>query len=129
MHYNFAVASYNPKISIIIPAYNESAVIFDVVSEVKDVLDKVGDLYEILVIDDGSSDDTAIHAVTAGARLVRHPYNIGNGAAVKTGIRNAHGQILVMLDADGQHRPNDIPRFDWKYPHKRVLLPGRFLRS
>jgi glycosyltransferase involved in cell wall biosynthesis len=101
--------SYTPKISIIIPAYNESAVIFDVVSKIKDVLDKNGDPFEILVIDDGSSDDTALQAETAGARLVQHPYNIGNGAAVKTGIRNAQGQILVMLDADGQHPAEEIP--------------------
>jgi glycosyltransferase involved in cell wall biosynthesis len=110
LHYNFIMSSLNPKISVILPAYNESAVIFDVVSEVKNVLDAVGDTYEILVIDDGSSDDTVAQAETAGAKLVCHPYNIGNGAAVKTGIRNARGQILVMLDADGQHSPEDIPR-------------------
>jgi glycosyltransferase involved in cell wall biosynthesis len=104
------MSSLNSKISIIMPAYNESAVIFDVVTRVKDVLDETEDPYEILVIDDGSNDDTALQAESAGARLVQHPYNIGNGAAVKTGIRNARGQILVMLDADGQHAPEDIPR-------------------
>jgi glycosyltransferase involved in cell wall biosynthesis len=103
------MSSFNPKISVILPAYNESAVIYDVVASVKNVLDDIGDPYEILVIDDGSTDDTGIQAETAGAKLVQHPYNIGNGAAVKSGIRNARGQILVMLDADGQHPPEMIP--------------------
>jgi glycosyltransferase involved in cell wall biosynthesis len=66
--------------------------------------------YEILVIDDGSTDETALRAQNAGARVISHPYNIGNGAAVKTGIRQAKGDILVMMDGDGQHNPEDIPK-------------------
>jgi glycosyltransferase involved in cell wall biosynthesis len=62
------------------------------------------------VVDDGSSDATSRNAAQAGARVIQHPYNIGNGAAIKTGIRNAKGSVLVMLDADGQHPPEDIPR-------------------
>ncbi len=65
--------------------------------------------HEILVIDDGSEDDTAKIAGACGARVIRHPYAIGNGAAIKTGIRNTRGDILVMLDGDGQHAPEDIP--------------------
>jgi glycosyltransferase involved in cell wall biosynthesis len=64
----------------------------------------------VLVVDDGSSDGTAELAESAGAYTIRHPYNIGNGAAVKTGIRKAQGRILVMLDGDGQHSPEEIPR-------------------
>jgi glycosyltransferase involved in cell wall biosynthesis len=65
---------------------------------------------EILVVDDGSTDDTAVRARTAGACVVRHPYNKGNGAAVKTGIRRANGEFILILDADGQHPPEDAQR-------------------
>jgi len=65
---------------------------------------------EILVIDDGSSDETAHRAAAAGAIVVRHPYNKGNGAAVKSGIRRATGEFVLIVDADGQHHPEDAAR-------------------
>lgn len=65
---------------------------------------------EVLVVDDGSADGTGDVAEAAGARVIRHPYNKGNGAAVKTGIRQAQGEVLVLMDADGQHNPADIAR-------------------
>ena len=65
---------------------------------------------EILVVDDGSTDDTGAQAAAAGARVIRHPYNKGNGAAVKTGIRQATGDFILIADADGQHRPADAAR-------------------
>lgn len=99
-----------PDISVIIPAYREEKVIVQVVSRVRQVLDTAKKNYELLVIDDGSDDNTAGEAQRAGARVFSHPYNIGNGAAVKTGIRKAKGKILVMMDGDGQHSPEDIPR-------------------
>ena len=97
------------EISIIIPAYEEEAVIERVVEKVRAVMDERGRAYEILVVDDGSQDQTAAKAQQAGARVIIHPYNMGNGAAVKTGIRNARGNILVMMDGDMQHDPEDIP--------------------
>ena len=65
---------------------------------------------EIIVIDDGSSDDTAARAGDAGATVIRHPYNKGNGAAVKSGIRRAGGEFVLVMDADGQHPPEDARR-------------------
>lgn len=65
---------------------------------------------EIIVVDDGSVDDTAVRARAAGACVIRHPYNKGNGAAVKSGIRNARGDYILIIDADGQHPPEDAQR-------------------
>ena len=97
-----------PEISVLIPAYNEAEIIADVVSGVRATMERLNRPYEILVIDDGSTDETALRAQSAGARVISHPYNIGNGAAVKTGIRQAKGDILVMMDGDGQHNPECI---------------------
>jgi glycosyltransferase involved in cell wall biosynthesis len=94
------------SVSIVIPAYNEAAVIAEVVS----ALTQAGSWREILVIDDGSADDTGGRAASAGARVIRHPYNKGNGAAVKTGLRVAKGEYVLILDADGQHRVEDALR-------------------
>ena len=97
-----------PEISVLIPAYNEAEIIADVVSGVRATMERLNRPYEILVIDDGSTDETALQAQNAGARVISHPYNIGNGAAVKTGIRQAKGDVLVMMDGDGQHNPEYI---------------------
>ncbi len=98
-----------PQISVIIPAKNEAEGIGSVIARVREALDGYNPSYEILLIDDGSTDNTAEKALEAGAVVLRHPYNIGNGAAIKTGIRHARGVALVMLDADGQHPPEQIP--------------------
>jgi len=94
------------QVSVVIPAYNEAVSIRSVVSELR----AAGPWLEIVVVDDGSTDATAAEAGAAGARVIRHPYNKGNGAAVKTGIRNAAGPLVLIMDADGQHRPRDAPR-------------------
>src|SRR5947209_5836632 len=93
-------------LSIIIPAYNEGDAIGAVIEKVRAVRPQA----EILVVDDGSNDNTSEAAAAAGAHVIRHPYNKGNGAAVKTGLRNAHGDVVLLLDADGQHPPEDIER-------------------
>lgn len=95
-------------LTIVIPAYNEDQIIGRVVNKARKAVDMPSFSYEIIVIDDGSQDNTAEKAKEAGARVIHHPYNIGNGAAIKTGIRNARGEVLVMLDADGQHPPEAI---------------------
>jgi len=93
------------EVSVVIPAYNEEAGIGPVV----EALVARFAWREVVVVDDGSSDGTAARAASAGARVIRHPYNKGNGAAVKTGIREARGDVVLLMDADGQHDPEDAP--------------------
>jgi glycosyltransferase involved in cell wall biosynthesis len=93
-------------VSIIIPAYNEADAIADVVSAIA----AAGPWREIIVVDDGSKDETSARAGAAGAVVVRHPYNKGNGAAVKSGIRRATGEFVLILDGDGQHQASDAHR-------------------
>ncbi|MFQ5422035.1 MAG: glycosyltransferase family 2 protein, partial [Anaerolineae bacterium] len=82
--------------------------------------------YEVVVVDDGSVDDSVSKALNEGfpqVRLFQHPYNMGNGAAVKTGIRAAQGQWVLLMDADGQHKPADIPRL-WAQHEKYDMVVG-----
>ena len=99
--------------SVIIPAYNEAGAIGGLLQRLLESLQGLEKSFEVIVVSDGSSDGTAEEVQKAGAwvRLVEHPYNMGPGAAVKTGIRRARGEILLFMDADGQHDPQDIPRF------------------
>lgn len=96
-------------ISVVIPAYNEG----EVIASILDRLLLLDEINEVVVVDDGSSDNT-VDVVSGykdkGVVLVQHPYNIGNGAAVKTGVRKATGSIIVLMDADGQHPPEEIPK-------------------
>lgn len=94
------------KISVVIPAKNEARSLVNLLPAIRQQL---GDA-EILVINDGSSDETAGICEQHGARVVSHPYALGNGAAIKTGARAATGDIIVFMDGDGQHRPEDIPK-------------------
>ena len=100
------VPSLPEQTSVVVPAFNEEAAIGPLIAE----LLTVARWREVLVIDDGSTDDTGQRARTAGARVISHPYNKGNGAAVKTGIREASGACILIIDADGQHRPADAAR-------------------
>lgn len=95
------------KVSIIIPAYNEEKSIGIILSQLKEYINKFN--WEVIVIDDGSSDKTAEIAGSFGVKLLKHPYNKGNGAAVKWGIREALSEKIVVIDADGQHNLKDIP--------------------
>jgi glycosyltransferase involved in cell wall biosynthesis len=92
--------------TVIVPAFNEGPSIGPLVSQLR----AAADWREVLVVDDGSTDETAALAAAAGARVVRHPYNKGNGAAVKTGIRHAVGTFVLIIDGDGQHPPADALR-------------------
>ncbi|MDL0432014.1 glycosyltransferase family 2 protein [Marinobacter sp. TBZ242] len=94
------------SVSIVIPAKNEARSIGRLVRQILEG----GWANEVLVIDDGSSDGTGSIAKEQGADVIWHPYSKGNGAAVKTGARIASGEVLIFMDADGQHQPKDIPR-------------------
>lgn len=93
-------------VSIVIPACNEGHAIGAVVRE----LAGLASWREILVVDDGSTDETAAEAASAGAKVIRHPYRKGNGATVKTGLRAASGEFVLIIDGDGQHPPADALR-------------------
>ena len=95
-----------PDVTIIIPAHNEEEGLADVINGIKQL--KEG--YEIIVVDDGSADNTYKLASETGIKVIRHPYNKGYGAALKTGIRNAEGDVVLFMDADGQHKPSDIKK-------------------
>jgi glycosyltransferase involved in cell wall biosynthesis len=120
-----ADAGYPTKTSVVIPAYNEAAAIASVVRD----LAAAAAWHEILVIDDGSTDDTGPQAAAAGARVVRHPYNKGNGAAVKTGIRQATGQLVLITDADGQHRTSDATRLVSHLDAYELVVGARSART
>lgn len=100
----------NPRISIILPARNESQALHGLLPVLQQVVSHLAGGVELIVVDDGSDDATAHLAQEAGAVVIRHPYAMGNGAAIKSGARRASGELLVFMDADGQHDPADIPR-------------------
>ena len=101
-------------LSVVLPMYNEEKVVGNVLEPLIKLLSQDLNLpSEIIVVDDGSSDQSAANVEQFDhplVRLCRHPYNIGNGAAIKTGIRQARGEYILMMDSDGQHKVDDIPR-------------------
>lgn len=92
------------KYSVVLPAKNEAGAIGETIKKIQ----HLNMIDEIIVVNDGSTDTTQLVAESAGAKVITHPYSKGNGAAIKTGARNASGEIIVFMDADGQHNPNDI---------------------
>lgn len=102
-----ALMNHEP-ITVIIPAWNEAGSIAEVATSARNAL--TGREIEILVIDDGSSDDTAANAEAAGATVVRHWKQKGYGASLKTGVRQAKHELIIIMDADGQHDPADLVR-------------------
>jgi len=115
------------KITLILPAKNEAAALSGVLGRLHDVLSSrpSHESHEIIVVDDGSDDGTAEVAAAAGARVESHPYSMGNGAAIKTGIRAARGDVLLMMDADGQHRPEDVPMLLDALPGYAMVVGAR----
>jgi len=119
-------------VSVIIPAFNEEKTIGGLVLEIVALHPQ----FEVLVINDGSTDKTAEVALEAGAQVYSHPYNIGNGASIKTGIRVARGEKLIFMDGDGQHDPNEIekllaclPEYDMAVGARKMGEQSSFLRG
>lgn len=94
------------SLSVVLPVRNERAQIAALVRELRRLLPSA----ELIVVDDGSTDGSGAAAAEAGARVITHPYSIGNGAAVKRGIRAARGERVLLMDGDGQHNPQDAPK-------------------
>ncbi|ENV48652.1 hypothetical protein P255_00161 [Acinetobacter brisouii CIP 110357] len=108
------------KTSVVLPAKNEAGAIGQTIEQIL-ALQLVD---EVIVVNDGSSDQTLQVAEQAGAKVISHPYSKGNGAAIKTGARHAQGEIIIFMDADGQHDPADIPKFIEKLEQGYDLVVG-----
>jgi glycosyltransferase involved in cell wall biosynthesis len=104
----------------VLPAKNEAGAIGQTIENIK----KLNIAHEVIVVNDGSTDRTKEIAEQAGAIVVTHPYAKGNGAAIKTGARTATGDVIVFMDADGQHDPNDIARLVEKFEQGYDLVVG-----
>ncbi len=113
-------AMHTFTVSVVIPAKNEANSIGNLLCR----LNEHDFISEIIVVDDGSSDETADIAKTNHATVLSHPYSMGNGAAIKTGARNASGDIIVFMDADGQHNPEDIAAFIQKIEQGYDMVIG-----
>ncbi len=113
-------ATVSPKISVILPCRNEAPSLQGLLPRLREILPDA----EILVVDDASSDDVAALCAAQGVRCLRHPYQKGNGAAIKTGAREAQGETLIFMDADGQHDPADIPRLMERYRQGFDMVVG-----
>jgi len=108
------------KISVIIPAKNESVGLSRILPQLRAAYQD----FEIIVVDDGSEDETASVVLEHNCKLVRHLHSIGNGAAIKSGVRAAEGDVFIFMDADGQHNPDDISRLLEKYESGYDMVVG-----
>jgi len=97
-------------VSIVIPAFNEGKHVADEVRAVREVMKRTGWEFEIIVVDDGSADDTAVNAAATGVRVIRHPRNRGYGASLKRGIAAAAHDWILITDADGTYPAEAIPQ-------------------
>ena len=109
------------SVSVIIPVYNEAETVAEIVKKITGLYPE----FEVIVINDGSTDETGARAKEAGALVYSHPYNIGNGAAIKSGIRIASGDILVFMDGDGQHDPKDLAAMLEFFPDYDMVVGAR----
>lgn len=125
-----------PKVCIVIPAYNESAVIYKVITDIDRLLSKSSFSYHIVVVDDGSKDSTAKEARRAGAHVIRHLVNTGSGGSTATGLSYAYRKrfdIAATIDADGQHNPKDLIKGLKLMNHKNnqcdLLIGSRLIKT
>jgi glycosyltransferase involved in cell wall biosynthesis len=117
-------------VSVVIPAYNEEKTLRSVIQRAHQILQDLGLPYEILVVDDGSTDETARIASQSGAVLVSNGINRGKGHSLCMGIEKSKGSIVVTMDADGSHQPEEIPKLVLpilKSPYADAVIGSRFL--
>ncbi|MFQ5829265.1 MAG: glycosyltransferase family 2 protein [Candidatus Methylomirabilia bacterium] len=114
-----------PRVSIVIPAFNEEASIGRDLTQVREAMAGFPDSWELIVTDDGSTDRTGEIAREIGATVLRHEENRGTGAARKTGIRHARGEIVVMTDADGTYPNDQIPQLLQRLPDYDQVIGAR----
>jgi glycosyltransferase involved in cell wall biosynthesis len=117
------------SVSVIIPAYNEEAAVAEVVRRVGDVLTRAGVEHEIIVVDDGSSDDTAASAHRASATVLQHRTNRGYGAALKAGILFAKYDTVCIIDADGTYPAERIPELLQRLTTSDMVVGARTGKS
>ncbi len=113
------------KISVLIPAFNEEHSVAETVERVATTMDRGGSEYEIVVIDDGSSDATAERASLPGVRVLRHPCNAGYGRALKTGLRTAAGEWIAIVDADGSYPVEELQSLFERTPAFDMVVGAR----
>lgn len=114
----FRFSMENMKLSVVIPVYNEEKTIGKVLS-------KIPKEHEIIVVDDGSTDNSYKIAKSFGAKVIRHNKNLGYDRAIRTGIENSKTDVIVTLDADGEHNPKEIPKLIKKLKHVDIVLGER----
>jgi glycosyltransferase involved in cell wall biosynthesis len=100
----------NVSVSVVIPAFNEEQTVGWVVRRTCQVLEESGISFEVIVVDDGSDDYTALVCEKHGARVIKNGHRTGKGTALRTGFHSCRGDVIVTLDADGSHKPEEIPR-------------------
>ena len=98
------------QLSLVIPAYNEERAISEIINSAGKVLSSQMDNYEIIVVDDGSTDATFLAALSAGATVIKHPTNLGYGNSLKTGINNAKYDYVAICDADGTYKLEELKK-------------------
>jgi glycosyltransferase involved in cell wall biosynthesis len=120
MHATTTESTIEPTVSVVLPCKNEAENLGLLLPRLRQIVPDA----EILVVDDGSTDASAAISAANSARVISHPYGMGNGAAVKTGARHAKGAVLVFMDADGQHDPADIPGLIDQLERGYVMVVG-----
>lgn len=110
----------NKRISIVIPARNEAGSLVSLLPKLKNILPDA----EIIIVNDGSTDETQTICASHDIKTIMHRYSMGNGAAIKSGARQASGEILIFMDADGQHQPEELPALIKKYEEGFDMVVG-----
>jgi glycosyltransferase involved in cell wall biosynthesis len=120
-----------PKISIIMPAFNEERAVGGLIDRTKQVLENFTQSYEIIVIDDGSKDSTLEICYEKRVTIIHNPHNWGKGYALRQGFHHARGELIITIDSDGEHHPEEIPLLI--HPliegHADVTLGTRFVNN